>query len=150
MAKLPGQTAVVIVEDRNMGRFARPSASAAVFLAADEPVASGGADAGPGPLRAISWRGLTLHGDDLAAVPGKRILASPQFRGLTEKHDKIQPPGLHGLRKPRESKIDWHQPQMVLEGPLDTAQRQRLLRDHDKMSRPPHADVGDQCEPVLG
>lgn len=116
---------VVIVEDSDAGPLAETVRSGVHVLHADEPVANGGNDTGPGPydylLAALgSCTAMTLR---MYARMKKLPLQKVTVR---LKHEKI-----HAIDcaecETKEGKIDRIERLIELEGPLSDEQRQRLL-----------------------
>ncbi|WIM09370.1 OsmC family protein [Enhydrobacter sp.] len=121
-AILPG---VVIVEDSDAGPLAETIRSGVHVLRADEPVAAGGNDTGPGPydylLAALgSCTAMTLR-------MYARLKKWPLLKVTVRlKHDKIHATDCAECET-REGKIDRIERLIALEGPLSDEQRQRLL-----------------------
>lgn len=121
---------VVVVEDAGTGAFAEIVRVGRHVLAGDEPVAVGGDDTGPGPydylLAALgTCTAMTLR---LYARQKKWPLLKVTVR-LT--HDKIHATDCAECET-KEGKIDRLERLIQLDGPLDEAQRRRLLEIADK------------------
>ena len=128
-AELP-PPGVVIVEDRNIGPFAETVHVGTHVLSVDEPVASGGTNTGPSPYDYL------LTGLGACTAMTLRMYARQKNWPLQKvrvwlKHDKIHAQDCADCET-REGKIDQIDRQIVLEGPLDAAQRQRLLEIADR------------------
>ncbi len=128
-AELP-PPGVVIVEDRNIGPFAETVRVGTHVLSADEPVASGGTNTGPGPYDYV------LAGLGACTAMTLRMYARQKNWPLQNvrvwlKHDKIHAQDCVECET-REGKIDRIDREIVLEGKLDEAQRQKLLEIADK------------------
>jgi len=94
-------------------------------LAADEPVAYGGSEQGPTPYE--------LLGAALGACTSMTLRMYARTKGwplqrviVTVRHEKIHARDC-ATCETKEGKIDRIEREIVLEGPLDEAQRQRLL-----------------------
>ena len=116
---------VVIVEDSDAGPLAETIRSGVHVLRADEPVANGGNDTGPGPydylLAALgSCTAMTLR---MYARMKKLPLQKVTVR---LKHEKIHATDCEECET-KEGKIDRIERLIELEGPLSDGQRQRLL-----------------------
>ena len=116
---------VVIVEDSDAGPFAEIVRSGVHVLRADEPVANGGNDTGPGPydylLAALgSCTAMTLR---MYARMKKLPLQKVTVR---LKHEKIHATDCAECET-KEGKIDRIERLIELEGPLSDEQRRRLL-----------------------
>jgi putative redox protein len=121
---------VVIVEDRNLGPFAEAVRIGDHVLAADEPVSAGGTNTGPSPYDYL----LAALGACTAMT--LRMYARQKNWPLQKvrvrlKHDKIHATDCADCET-KEGKVDHIDRQIVLEGPLDEAQRQRLLEIADR------------------
>lgn len=116
---------VVIVEDSDAGPFAETVRSGVHVLRADEPVANGGNDTGPGPydylLAALgSCTAMTLRMyARMKKLPLQRVT-------VRLKHEKIHATDCAECET-KEGKIDRIERLIELEGPLSDEQRQRLL-----------------------
>ena len=116
---------VVIVEDSDAGPLAETIRSGVHVLRADEPVANGGNDTGPGPydylLAALgSCTAMTLR---MYARMKKLPLQKVTVR---LKHEKIHATDCAECET-KEGKIDRIERLIELEGALSDEQRQRLL-----------------------
>lgn len=127
VAALPG---VVVVEDSDAGPLAETIRSGVHVLRADEPVAVGGNDTGPGPydylLAALgSCTAMTLRMyARLKKWPLQKVT-------VTLKHDKIHATDCAECET-KDGKIDRIERVIALEGPLDDEQRKRLLEIADR------------------
>ena len=116
---------VVIVEDSGAGPLAETIRSGVHMLRADEPVANGGNDTGPGPydylLAALgSCTAMTLR-------MYARLKKWPLHKVTVRlKHDKIHATDCAECET-KEGKIDRIERLIELQGPLSDEQRQRLL-----------------------
>jgi putative redox protein len=121
---------VVIVEDTGTGAFAEIVRAGRHVLPADEPVAVGGTDTGPGPYEYLlaalgTCTAMTLR---MYARQKKWPLQKVTVR-LT--HDKIYATDCASCET-KEGKIDRLERLIQLDGPLDDVQRKRLLEIADK------------------
>jgi putative redox protein len=120
----------VIVEDGQWSGFAEIVRAGRHVLAADEPIAVGGGDTGPGPYEYL----LAALGTCTAMT--LRMYARQKNWPLEKvtvrlAHDKIYATDCAACET-KEGKIDRLQRSIELAGPLDAAQRQRLLEIADK------------------
>lgn len=128
-AALPAD-GVVVVEDAGWGDFAEIVRAGRHVMAADEPLAVGGADTGPGPYEYLlaalgTCTAMTLR---MYARQKKWPLQKVTVRLA---HDKIYAVDC-ATCETKEGKIDRVERMIALEGPLDDAQRQRLLEIADR------------------
>ena len=126
----PTPPGVVIVEDRTLGPFAETIRSGPHVLAADEPQSGGGNDTGPSPYEYL----LSALGACTAMT--LRSYARQKNWPLRKvkvwlKHDRIHATDCTDCET-KEGKIDQIDRQIEIEGPLDEAQRQRLLEIADR------------------
>ena len=121
---------VVIVEDAGSGDFAEIVRSGRHVLPADEPVAVGGTDTGPGPYQYL----LAALGACTAMT--LRMYARQKKWPLEKVTVRLAHQKIHAADcatcETKEGKVDHIQRTVALEGPLDTAQRQRLLEIADR------------------
>lgn len=121
---------VVIVEDRAIGPFAEAIRTGPFVLAADEPVSAGGTDTGPAPYEYL----LSALGACTAMT--LRIYARQKQWPLHKvtvrlTHDRIHAEDC-ATCETKEGKLDWIDRDIQVEGPLDEAQRQKLLQIADR------------------
>ncbi len=131
----------VLVEETGEGRFVQRIRSGRHVLVADEPRSVGGDDRGPGPydllLAALgACTSMTLR---MYAEHKKLPL---QGVSVNLRHDKIHASDCADCET-REGKIDVIEREIALEGPLDDAQRGRLLEIADRcpVHRTLHSEV---------
>ena len=132
-AEAPELTAApgtVIVQETGAGRFQQRIAAGPHRLRADEPLDVGGDDSGPGPYD------LLLAGLGACTSMTLRMYASRKDWPLervtvTIQHDKIHAEDCADCET-REGRIDRIERRLALEGPLDEAQRAKLLEIADK------------------
>ena len=132
-AEAPELTAApgtVIVQETGAGRFQQRIAAGPHRLRADEPLDVGGDDSGPGPYD------LLLAGLGACTSMTLRMYASRKDWPLervtvTLQHDKIHAEDCADCET-REGRIDRIERRLALEGPLDEAQRAKLLEIADK------------------
>ncbi len=128
-ASLPAGT--VIVASTGAGPFDQVMLDGRHILQADEPVAAGGGDAGPGPYELLlmalgSCTSMTVH---LYAARKKWPLEQVVVR---LRHAKVHAEDCADCEKPT-AKIDRIDKSLEFIGPLDDAQRSRLV------------EIADQC-----
>jgi putative redox protein len=121
---------VVVVEDSGQGLFGETVRAGTHVLPADEPVTSGGNEAGPDPYEYLlaalgTCTAMTLR---MYARQKKWPLEKVSVR---LKHDKIYAADCAACET-KEGKISQIDRQIHLEGPLSDEQRQRLLAIADK------------------
>jgi len=131
----------VRVSEAGEGRFAQLIEARQHRLRADEPVAVGGDDSGPGPydlllaaLGACTSMTVRMYAD-LKKLPLKRV-------SVELKHDKVHATDCAECET-KEGKIDKIERVITLEGDLDDAQRQKLLEIANKcpVHRTLHSEV---------
>ena len=120
----------VIVEDGQWSDFAEIVRAGRHVLAADEPIAVGGGDTGPGPYEYLlaalgTCTAMTLR---MYARQKKWPLEKVTVRLA---HDKIYAADCASCET-KDGKIDRLERSIELLGPLDQAQRARLLEIADK------------------
>ena len=139
-APSPGPGRVLVRETRE-GKFANEVFVGRHVIRADEPLAAGGLDTGPGPydllaasLGACTSMTLRMYAD-LKGIPLERV--SVELR-----HDKIHAADCAECET-REGRIDRFDRLITLEGRLDPQQRARLLEIADKcpVHRTLHSEV---------
>ena len=120
----------VVVSETGDGKFQQSVAIGPHHLIADEPIPAGGRDSGPSPyefllaaLGACTAMTLRLYADH-KKLPLERVSVS-----LT--HEKIHAVDCAECET-KEGKLDRIERSIALEGPLDAAQRARLLEIADK------------------
>jgi putative redox protein len=126
---------VVIVEDSDVGPFAETVRAGAHTLLADEPKASGGNDTGPDPYAYLITALGTCTAMTLRMYARQKKWPLQRVR-VELKHDKIYAKDCADCET-KEGKVDSIERLIELEGPLDDAQRQRLLQiaDHCPVHR---------------
>ncbi|HTP81453.1 MAG TPA: OsmC family protein [Alphaproteobacteria bacterium] len=121
---------VVIVQDAGRGDFAEIVRSGQHVLLADEPVAVGGTDTGPGPYQYL----LAALGACTAMT--LRMYARQKKWPLEKVTVRLTHAKIHAVDcaecETKEGKVDRIDRSLDLEGPLDQAQRQRLLEIADR------------------
>jgi putative redox protein len=120
----------VLVRETREGKFTNQVIVGRHVIRADEPVAAGGLDSGPSPYDLLcaalgACTAMTLRSyADLKGIPLERI-------SVELKHEKIHAVDCAECET-REGKIDRIERLIGLEGPLDPAQRQKLLEIANK------------------
>ena len=135
------ERAVVVAETR-AGKFEQSVTIGPHRFLADEPVAAGGRDSGPSPyelliagLGACTAMTLRLYADQ-KALPLTGV-------SVTLKHSKIHAADC-ATCETKEGKLDRIERTIALDGPLDAAQRARLLEIADKC--PVHRTLTSEVE----
>jgi uncharacterized OsmC-like protein/alpha/beta superfamily hydrolase len=133
---------VAVVSETGEGKFQQSVAVGPHHFLADEPVASGGMDSGPSPYD------LVIAG--LGACTAMTLRLYADHKGLpltgvsvTLRHEKIHAADC-ATCETREGKLDRIERTIALEGPLDAAQRARLLEIADKC--PVHRTLTSEVE----
>jgi putative redox protein len=140
-APATAQPGKVLVRETREGKFTNDIFVGKHMLRADEPVAVGGMDTGPGPYDLLAaavgaCTSMTLRAyADLKGIPLERV-------SVELKHDKIHAADCAECET-REGKIDRIDRSITLEGKLDDQQRARLLEIADKcpVHRTLHSEV---------
>lgn len=140
-AAAPLAAGIVAVEETRASKFAQRVQAGSHILTADEPVAAGGTDTGPGPYDFL------LAGLGACTSMTLRMYAEhkgwPLERVRVElKHAKVHASDCAECET-REGKIDRIDRSITLAGPLDGDQRKRLLEIADKcpVHRTLHSEV---------
>ncbi|MDH3475838.1 MAG: bifunctional alpha/beta hydrolase/OsmC family protein [Rhodospirillales bacterium] len=120
----------VVVQETGEGRFTQSIAAGPHLLRADEPPEVGGDDSGPGPYD------LVLAGLGACTSMTLRMYAGRKNWPLERvtvilRHDKIHAQDCADCET-REGRIDRIERRLQVEGPLDQAQRTKLLEIADK------------------
>ncbi|WP_158671503.1 bifunctional alpha/beta hydrolase/OsmC family protein [Bradyrhizobium guangdongense] len=127
---LPGEPRKVVVQETRKSKFNQTITVGPHHLVADEPVAAGGADAGPGPydfllagLGACTSMTMRLYADR-KSLPLERVT-------VTLKHSKIHAKDCEECET-REGMLDQIERDIAMDGALDAEQRRRLMEIADK------------------
>lgn len=140
-SETPDAVPNVRVSEAGEGKFAQLIQAGRHRLRADEPVAAGGDDSGPGPydlllaaLGACTSMTVRMYAD-MKRLPLARI-------SVDLKHDKVHATDCAECET-KEGKIDKIERVLTLEGDLDEAQRQKLLEIANKcpVHRTLHSEV---------
>ena len=130
VAAAPEGPRYVVVRETRTGKFQQTVTSGPHRMLADEPLAAGGADTGPGPydlllsaLGACTSMTMRMYADR-KSLPLERIT-------VTLKHNKIHAEDCAECET-REGLIDQIDRVIAIEGTLDADQRQRLMEIADK------------------
>jgi len=126
----PVEPGIVTVEETRQGRYQQMISVGAHRLLADEPVAVGGNDTGPGPydfllagLGACTSMTMRMYAER-KALPVERI-------AVTLSHKKIHAADCADCET-KEGKIDRIERVIAMEGQLDSEQRAKLMEIADK------------------
>lgn len=131
----------VVVQETRLGRFQQNVAVGPHHLTADEPVAAGGQDTGPGPydfllagLGACTSMTMRMYADR-KSLPLDRVT-------VTLKHSKIHAKDCEECET-REGMLDQIERDISIEGALDAEQRKRLMEIADKcpVHRTLHSEI---------
>ncbi|MGY3422760.1 uncharacterized OsmC-like protein/fermentation-respiration switch protein FrsA (DUF1100 family) [Bradyrhizobium sp. F1.13.4] len=140
---LPEAPRRVVVQETRKSKFNQVVSVGPHRLVADEPVAAGGEDAGPGPydlllagLGACTSMTMRLYADR-KSLPLDRVIVSL-------KHSKIYAKDCAECET-RDGMLDQIERDIAMDGALDAEQRKKLMEIADKcpVHSPPHADVGN-------
>jgi putative redox protein len=131
----------VVVQETRLGRFQQNVAVGPHHLTADEPIAAGGQDTGPGPydfllagLGACTSMTMRMYADR-KSLPLDRVT-------VTLKHSKIHAKDCEECET-REGMLDQIERDISIEGELDAEQRKRLMEIADKcpVHRTLHSEI---------
>ena len=129
-APLVAEPGSVAVRERGSGRFAQEIAAGRHRLTADEPADYGGDDSGPTPYD------LLLAGLGACTTMTLRMYAERKRWPLDRVEVRLTHEKIHAQDcadcETREGRIDRISRRLTLQGPLDTAQRDKLLEIADK------------------
>jgi len=141
-AEVPSaQPGKVLVRETREGKYTNQVFVGAHVIRADEPVASGGLDTGPGPYDLLcaslgACTSMTLRTyADFKGIPLERV-------SVELEHDKIYAADCAECET-REGRVDRIDRRITLEGKLDAQQRSKLLEIADKcpVHRTLHSEV---------
>jgi putative redox protein len=130
-----------VVEETRASKFAQRVQVGAHVFAADEPVAAGGTDTGPGPYDFL------LAGLGACTSMTMRMYADHKGWPLERVRVELRHAKIHAADcaecETREGKIDRIDRAITVTGPLNDEQRQRLLEIADKcpVHRTLHSEV---------
>ena len=131
----------VVVQETRLGRFQQNVAVGPHHLTADEPIAAGGQDTGPGPydfllagLGACTSMTMRMYADR-KSLPLDRVT-------VTLKHSKIHAKDCEECET-REGMLDQIERDISIEGALDAEQHKRLMEIADKcpVHRTLHSEI---------
>jgi uncharacterized OsmC-like protein/pimeloyl-ACP methyl ester carboxylesterase len=131
----------VVVQETRAGKFQQAVTVGPHHLTADEPVAAGGQDTGPGPydlliagLGACTSMTMRMYADR-KSLPLDRVT-------VTLRHSKIHAKDCEECET-REGMLDQIERDISIEGALDAEQRQRLMEIADKcpVHRTLHSEI---------
>jgi len=140
-AEAAGAPRQVVVQETRAGKFQQTVSIGPHRMLADEPVAAGGNDSGPGPydfllagLGACTSMTMRLYADR-KALPLDRIT-------VTLKHNKIYAADCAG-RETKDGMLDQIERIIAIDGALDAGQRQKLMEIADKcpVHRTLHSEI---------
>ena len=121
---------VVLIRETRRGTFQQDILAGVHRLVADEPVAAGGLDSGPGPYD------LLLAALGACTSMTIRLYAERKGLPLTRVEVKLRHSRIHATDcaecETREGMLDRIERAITLEGDLDAAQRARLMEIADK------------------
>ncbi len=120
----------VIVEETGEGRFAQRVRAGRHELTADEPKSVGGDDSGPGPYDYL-LAGLGACTSMTIRMYAERKEWPLERVSVRLRHKKIHAEDCAECET-REGRVDWIDRDITLAGPLDQAQKDRLLEIADK------------------
>ena len=127
----PGAAGVVSVGETGNGKFQQDVVSGPHRLIADEPESYGGDDSGPSPydFLAIALGACTSMTMRMYADHKKLPL---DYVAVHVTHGKVHAEDCADCGEGREGRIDRFERELVIEGALDEAQRQRLVEIADR------------------
>jgi putative redox protein len=132
----------VVVSETGEGKFQQSVAVGPHHFLADEPAAVGGMDSGPSPYD------LLIAGLGACTAMTLRLYADQKGLPLTGVSVTLRHAKIHAADcttcETKEGKIDRIERTIALEGPLDAAQRARLLEIADKC--PVHRTLTSEVE----
>jgi putative redox protein len=132
----------VMVSETGEGKFQQSVAAGPHHFLADEPVAAGGMDSGPSPYQ------LLLAGLGTCTAMTLRLYADQKGLPLTGVSVTLTHAKIHASDcatcETKEGKLDRIERTIALEGPLDEAQRARLVEIADKC--PVHRTLTSEIE----
>ena len=140
-AEAAGAPRQVVVQETRAGKFQQTVSIGPHRMLADEPVAAGGNDSGPGPydfllagLGACTSMTMRLYADR-KALPLDRIT-------VTLKHNKIYAADCAGCET-KDGMLDQIERIIAIDGALDAGQRQKLMEIADKcpVHRTLHSEI---------
>lgn len=120
----------VVVQETGEGRFTQRIAAGAHKLRADEPESVGGFDSAPGPYDYL-LAGLGACSSMTVRMYAERKGWPLERATVALSHDRIHAEDCNDCET-KQGKIDRIERQLTLEGPLDDAQRTKLLQIADK------------------
>ena len=127
---LAAEPGVVVVRERDSGRFAQEIAAGPHRLSADEPADYGGDDSGPTPYD------LVLAGLGACTTMTLRMYAERKGWPLDRAEVSLSHEKIHARDcadcETRDGRIDRIERRLTLAGPLDGSQREKLLEIADK------------------
>ena len=131
----------VTVAENGVGKYGQDITVGPHLLHADEPPAVGGSNTGPTPYQLLS-AALGACTTMTMRMYADRKKWPLERSSVTIRHDKIHAQDCEECET-REGKVDSFDREIVLEGPLDDEQRQRLLEIADKcpVHRTLHSEV---------
>ena len=124
-----GQTVVEVVETGD-GRYANRVLSGAHTLFADEPVAAGGSDRGPSPYEWLAGALGACTSITLRMYADRKQWPLERVRVLV-RHRRVHAEDCRDCDT-KAPRLDLLERELELTGPLDDAQRQRLLEIADR------------------
>jgi putative redox protein len=132
----------VMVSETGEGKFQQSVAAGPHHFLADEPIAAGGMDSGPSPYQ------LLLAGLGTCTAMTLRLYADQKGLPLTGVSVTLTHAKIHASDcatcETKEGKLDRIERTIALEGPLDEAQRARLVEIADKC--PVHRTLTSEIE----
>ncbi len=127
----PGPEGQVSVAETGQGKFQAEIVSHTHRLLADEPVSYGGLDTGPSPYDLLSAALGTCTTMTLRMYAERKNLNLDRV-SVHIRHGKIHAEDCAECGEGREGRVDRFERELVLEGDLDEATRQRLTEIADK------------------
>ena len=131
MTEAEVEEGLVLVRETHGGKFQQEILTGPHRMLADEPVKQGGLELRAGALRLPAGGARRLHLDDHPALCRLQEDPARKRLGAAQPREKIHTKDCEDCEN-KVTKVDHIERAITLEGPLDAAQRQRLMEIADK------------------